>query len=373
MRIGLMLRSADEKGGIGVYTRNITRELIAAGKDHEFVLFYRNPRNTGSFEGSERVRELLVEAPGKLLWDQVAIPRACRRERVDVLFNPKFSVPLISPCPTAMVLHGAGWFIPEVRRFWTPAQLAYARLMMPLYCRRAAAVLSVSEITTRVFNEALGLPAGKIETVYLAPGRGFHKVEESAALARVREKYGLPESFILTLSGYDRGPRKNIDIILEAFRQCRSRTAQKLVVAGKDCERFRSEIDPGDPTIWDDVVFPGWVDQADLPAVYSQAAVFLYPSNMEAFPIPVTEALACGVPIVTSNAYGLREVAGEAAILVDPQDPSQVAQALTDLLGDSALREKMAARSLERAAAFTWDRCAGRTLEILESVAAVPT
>lgn len=369
MRIGLMLRSADEKGGIGVYSRNITRELIARDDDNEYVLFYRTSANLGSFSGNGRVRERLVQAPGKLLWDQVAIPRACRRERVDVLFNPKFSVPLVSPCPTVMVLHGAGWFIPEVRRYWSRSQLAYARLTMPLYCRRASAVLAVSEITTRVFNEVLGIPEGKIETVYLAPGRNFKRVEDPAIAERVREKYGLPREFILTLSGYSRGPRKNIGVIFEAFRRLRERTPCKLVVAGKDCHRFRSEFDLGEPTIWDDIVFPGWVEQEDLPAIYSQATVFLYPSNMEAFPIPITEALACGVPIITSNAYGLREVAGEAALLVDPNDVSDVSRALEETLASPDLRADLAAKSAARASTFTWDKCAGRTLEILESVA----
>lgn len=370
MRIGLMLRAADEKGGIGVYTRNITRELIARDGRNEYVLFYRNPENLGSFTGHDRVREVLVQAPGKLLWDQVAMPRACRREGVDVLFNPKFSVPLISPCPTAMVLHGAGWFIPEVRKFWSASQLAYARLTMPLYCRRASAVLAVSEITTRVFTDVLRLPEGKVETVYLAPGRNFERVEDASALARVREKYGLPKEFVLTLSGYSRGPRKNIDVIFEAYRRCRESFPHKLVVAGKDCHRFRDETDLGDPAIWQDIHFPGWVDQEDLPAIYSQAAVFLYPSNMEAFPIPITEALACGVPIITSNAYGLREVAGEAGVLVDPRDPEQVARALEQVLGSPTLRAELAAKSLERAKTFTWDKCAGRTLAILESLGA---
>ena len=241
---------------------------------------------------------------------------------------------------------------------------------MPLYCRRAAKVLAVSEITTRVFNEVLGLPGGKIETVYLAPGRNFERVEHPEKLARVRDKYGLPASFVLTLSGYDRGPRKNFDLLLEAYRRCRASIGLKLVVAGKDCDRFRSELDPGDPTIWDDVVFPGWVDQEDLPAIYSQAAVFLYPSNMEAFPIPITEALACGVPIITSNAYGLREVAGDAAILIDPADATQVAAALERVLGDRALQAELSAKSLIRATTFTWARCAGRTLAVLESLGA---
>jgi len=114
MRIGMMLRAADEKGGIGVYSRNLLKELLAIDRDNEYVLFFTNDSHFGKYGAYPNVEETVVTAPGKALWDQVAVPRACRRHRVDLVFNPKFTVPLTAPCKTAMVLHGADWFIPEL-------------------------------------------------------------------------------------------------------------------------------------------------------------------------------------------------------------------------------------------------------------------
>ncbi len=118
------------------------------------------------------------------------------------------------------------------------------------------------------------------------------------------------------------------------------------------------------------MLFPGWMDQADLPAVYSASELYLYPSMQEAFPIPITEAMACGTPIITSRANGLEEIAGSAALLVDPQDPAAIAAAVQRVVGDSRLRARLADAGLERSQTFSWESCARQTLAILEEVAA---
>lgn len=365
MKIALMLRAFGEKGGVGVYTRNVTRELLDLDDENEYLLLYCEPEHLGTHAARPRVTERVLRAPHKLWWDQVAVPRACRRESVDVLFHPKFSVPVFAPCKTAMVLHGAGWFIPEVEHFWTPAERAYARVTMPIYCRRADAVMAVSDITTEVFTRKFNLPEGRVRTVYLAPGRHFRRIEDARILEKARADYGLPEKFVLTLSGFDRGPRKNIGTILRAFQTVRQRVPHKLVVAGRDCHRFRETFRPDDADFWEDVVFPGWVDQQDLPAFYSAADLFLYPSKMEAFPIPLTEAMTCGTPVVTSNVFGLREVAGNAGLLVDPDSVGEITQAVTRVLGDESLMAELSAKSRQRAKRFTWDICAETTLATL--------
>jgi glycosyltransferase involved in cell wall biosynthesis len=146
----------------------------------------------------------------------------------------------------------------------------------------------------------------------------------------------------------------------------------KLVVGGKDCERFRDEYRIPDAGWGRDVLFPGWLDQADLPAVYSASDLYLYPSNQEAFPIPLTEAMACGTPIVTSRANGLEEIAGSAAVLVDPRDPAAIADAARRVLTDPGLSRQLAAAGLERSRLFSWENCARRTLEILEEIGSTP-
>jgi glycosyltransferase involved in cell wall biosynthesis len=368
MRIGIMLRAHEEQGGVGVYARNVTRHLLGLGQEHEFFLYFCNRSSLGEYREFSNAHARFVPPWGKFLWDQVLMPRMFRRDRLDVLFHPKFTVPLSCARQSVMVLHGAGWFIPETRHFWTRTTRIYTRLVMPIYCRLAGAVLSVSEITREVFIDRLGVSPEKITTVYFAPGVQFESEPEAARCEAVKARYALPEHYILTLSGGDRAERKNFGAILESFRRVHAERRSALVVAGRGCEEFRARYRIPDTGWGRDVIFTGWVDQSDLPVLYRQASVFLYPSNMEAFPIPVTEALASGTPIVTSDAYGLKELAGDAALLVDPADPDAIADAVLRLLSNPELREQLRSRAAVRSKLFNWNECAQKTLTILTRI-----
>lgn len=370
MRIGLMLRAFDEKGGVGVYTRNIVEELLRVDRSNQYILFYRNQEYIGRFSHYENVTERWVRGGSKAAWDQIAIPLACRREKVDVLFHPKFTAPLLAPCKVVMVVHGADWFIPEQAQFYGKLDVRYIRIVMPWYFRKCSVVISVSELTTDNFNSVLRLPAGKVKTVYFGPARHFERVTDSSELEQVRTRYNLPEEYVLTLTKRGGGTRKNLGKLLEAYGRYHASVPnpQKLVIGGKDCHLYRTDYSIPEEGYGADIVFPGWIDQQDLPAVYSLASLYLYPSNLEAFPIPLTEAMACGTPIVTSNINGLEEIAGDAALLVDPTDSCDIASALERVLTDPELSQSLSAQGLERSKRFSWDRCARETLAILEQV-----
>jgi glycosyltransferase involved in cell wall biosynthesis len=372
VRIGIMLRTLEEKGGVGVYTRYLLRTLLKLGEQHEFVLFYRNADRVGEFDGRANVHEQVIRAPNKAVWDQLAIPRACRRHEIDVLLHPKFTLPLATSVPSVMVLHGADWFLPDAARFYSRADRAYMRVFMPLYLRKAAAVISVSQLTTDDFERIFRLPPGKVRTVYFGPADQFRSVPDAARCDEVRRKYGLPERFILTLAKLKGDERKNLRGIFGAYQRIHGSVPHKLVVGGLGCERFRVDYHLPSDGWGGDVIFPGYLDQADLPAVYRLSELFLYPSNQEAFPIPLTEAMACGVPIVTSRVNGLQEIAGDAAVLVDPRDPDDIAAGVRRVFADPGLRARLSAAGLERSQQFSWEACGRRTLEILESVGRRP-
>jgi glycosyltransferase involved in cell wall biosynthesis len=370
VRIGVMLRTFDEKGGVAVYSRNLIRTLIELDNENEYDLFYRSDAHLGSFVGRENVVEHVLSAPGKALWDQWAVPRACREHGVDVLLHPKFTVPFFAGVPTVMVVHGADWFLPQAARFYTRSDRLYMHVFMPLYLRRASFVISVSKLTTEDFARIFPYCEHKIETVYFGPARHFHRVTDEEQLAVVRRKYSLPDRFILTLQKMAGDERKNVRGVFEGYARIHGSVPHKLVVGGLGCERFRDDY--GLPTSgWGrDVIFPGYLEQTDLPAIYSLSDLFLYPSNQEAFPIPLTEAMACGVPIVTSRANGLEELAGDAAILVNPRDSDEIGAAAHRVLTEPDLRVRLAEEAFRRARQFSWDQCARRTLEILVATAA---
>ncbi len=367
-----MLRAFDEKGGVGVYTQNIVRELLTIDSSNDYVLFYRNAANIGLFAQHKNVTERVVRARNKALWDQIAIPYACWREKVDVVFHPKFTAPLLAPCKAVMVVHGADWFIPEQAQFYDRWDVRYIRTVMPLYFRKCAVVLSVSQLTTDNFNRVLNLPPDKVQTVYFGPARHFRQVTDVSVLQAVATRYDLPETFILTLTKRGGGDRKNLGQIFNAYALYHQQveTPYKLVIGGQDCHLFRDEYGVPNDGYGQDILFPGWIDQKDLPAVYSLAGLYLYPSNLEAFPIPLTEAMACGTPIVTSDVNGLEEIAGNAALLVDPRDAESIADAMCQVLSEPELRAKLSTKGLERSRTFSWETCAKETLGILESLAA---
>lgn len=372
MRIGIMLRSIDEKGGVGVYTRNIVKELLQLDHHNQYILFYASPANLGLFSSRQNAIERWVKGSNKAAWDQIAIPRACRREKVDVLFHPKFTVPLFAPCKAVMVVHGADWLIPEQAQFYTWWDVKYMRMMLPLYFKKSSAVISVSQETTDNFNRILHLPKGKLQTIYFAPARHFKRVTDLQELRRVKVRYNLPDRFILTLTKRKGDNRKNLGQVFKAYARYHDQTVEphKLVVGGKDCHLFRDEYALPADGYGQDILFPDWIEQADLPAVFSLASLYLYPSKLEAFPIPLTEAMACGTPILTSNVNGLKEIAGEAALLMDPSDTGSIANGIARILSDPQLSESLSRKGLERSTRFTWDQCAKNTLALLEKVAA---
>jgi glycosyltransferase involved in cell wall biosynthesis len=369
MRIGVMLRTLDEKGGVGVYSRNLLETLLEIDDRNEYELFYRSAQHLGTWGSRANVREHVLHARGKALWDQVAVPRACRRQGVDVLLHPKFTLPLFTQVPCVMVVHGADWFLPDAARFYKPLDRAYMRLLMPRYLHKARVVISVSQITTDDFVRIFRLPVAKVQTVYFGPAANFRRVTDPDRLEAVRRKYRLPQRFILTLSKVGGDTRKNIGGVFEAYARVHGRVPHQLVVGGLGCERFREDYSLPTDGWGRDVLFPGYLDQTDLPAIYSLADLYLYPSNQEAFPIPLTEAMACGVPIVTSRANGLEEIAGDAAELVNPRDPDEIAAATCRVLTDPSLQRRLSRKGLERSRLFSWAACASRTLEILEHVA----
>ena len=161
-----MLRAFDEKGGISVYAQNIVKELLQIDGRNHYVLFYRSKVHLGRFAHHPHVTEKVVRGNNKIYWDQLAIPIACRREKIDLLFHPKFTAPLLAPCPVVMVVHGADWFIPEQAQYYPRQDVWLTRLSMPLYFKKCRQVISVSQLTTDNFNKVLDLPPGKVQTVY---------------------------------------------------------------------------------------------------------------------------------------------------------------------------------------------------------------
>ena len=367
MRIGIMLRAYDRPGGIGIYSRNIVSHLLEQDKSNEYVLFHSNPAHIGLYADNPQVTETHVPTTHQLVWDQCRIPRAASRHGVDLIFNTKFSVPFRSKAKRVMVLHGASWYAhPELYPWW---DIAYVKAAMPHYCRQADFLISNSDLTTRDFIERLQVPPDKIRTLLLAAGDNFVPVEDADRLDAVRQRYNLPEQFLLTVTSYD--PRKNFATITDAFEKARSDCPDlRLVVIGKQCERYGPDVRLEERGLTPDVVFPGWVDQEDLPAIYSLARAFIFPSVYEEFGIPVVEAMACGCPIASSTTGAIPDLTAGAALLCHPFDSEALAANVVALVNDDTRHAECRARGLKRAEDFSWARNATETLKVFDEVMA---
>ena len=368
MRIGVMLRHYDQHGGgVKIYTQRLLRALFELRSGHEFVLLYRNPELVGTYGGEHGVEEVALPGRSLLSWDQLAVPKAVRRHGIDLLYNPKYSIPLSAPCPAVWVCHGLDWYVMP----WASKRIDRLshQFLVPRYASRADAIIAVSDITRQHVMQYLRVPPERVATVYSGVDDVFRSRPDEAHLQRVRDRYGLPPRFLLYAGAIY--PPKNFTRLVRAYAQVGPERGIPLVVAGGE-NRFLSEREIEEPQvlgIGDWVRWPGWVEQDDLAAFYSLADALLLPSLFESCGLPVLEAMAAGTPVLTSDCFGTKELAEGAAVLVDPESVDSIAAGIRRVLEDSGTRDELIAAGQIRSREFTWSRCASQTLQVLEGVA----
>jgi glycosyltransferase involved in cell wall biosynthesis len=367
VRIGIMLRHYDQhQGGVRVYTRKLLQAMLDLGSGHQFILLYRNPALLGTYPDGSGVEEVVLPARSFLGWDQVAVPSAVKRHRIQVLFNPKYSIPLRAGCPAVWVCHGLDWYVmPWASRFVD--RLSH-RFLVPQYAARAASIIAVSEVTRQHVMQYLNVPPQRVVTVYSGVDDIFRRPIDQARLDVIRAKYALPERFLLYAGAIY--PPKNFTRLIQAYARVGPERGVPLVVAGGE-NRFLSErelLEPETLGIADWVRWPGWIEQEELAGIYKLAEAVLLPSLFEACPLPVLEAMAAGCPLVTADRYGTKELAGEAAVLVNPESVDSIAEGIRQVLDDAGLRARVIDAGRERSGAFQWSRCATETVRVLEQV-----
>lgn len=353
--------------GIGTYVRGLVGALARLDAAHRYLLLAgpEGPESLPNLPGN--FRWLDERSPGYSLAELVALPRALRREGADLFHAPHYVLPIGLPCPAVVTVHDLIHLRFPGQRTWL--ELTYARWMIGRATRLAERVLAVSEATASELAERFGVDRGRLEVIANGVDDAFRRELPETELAGALAELGLARGYLLFVGNPK--PHKNLERLLAAYAELRAGRAETpvLVLAG-DRDGDRSPV-PGwiaAAGLEGSVVRLGHLPAERLPALYRGAAVLIQPSLWEGFGLPVAEAMAAGVPVVAAERGALPEVAGDAARLVDPEDPAAIAWAVAGLLDDPAAAAELGRRGQARAAAFRWQETARRTLAVYRRV-----
>jgi glycosyltransferase involved in cell wall biosynthesis len=359
MRVLLDALQAGNRSGTGRYTAELARWLPQLADDIEVTSWWPSDLELPCVK-SESFRRCDVHGPLRRLYlDQIGIRNARAAIGADIVHYPA-SVGSLLPIKNAVVTIHDLSFLHEPRWF-RPGHAAYYRFAVTRGAHTAARIIADSEATAADVRELLHIPGDRIDVIPLGVDPAYAPPStEAVATAKIR--YSLPERYMLYLGTLE--PRKNVVRIIEAWSRVAGTLPEDLVIAGRDgwkVEPIHRAMATAPHA--ERIHRPGFIAHEDLPAVLGGATAFIWPSLFEGFGLPPLEAMACGVPVVTSNTSSLPEATGEAALTIDPLDTEALAQALKRLSEDTALRQTLREKGQARALQFTWPRTAQATLD----------
>jgi len=377
-RIGIDYTSAArQRAGIGRYTRELVSALLALESSHRYVIFaatggLQSPiSNLQSPISNTQIRTLPITDDWLArLWHRLRLPVPVEvvTGPLDVFYSPDFVLPPTHRSTrTLLTVHDLSFLhYPEA---FVPALRQYLERVVPRSIARADLVLADSASTRSDIVSLLGVSPSQVQVLYSGVSPRFRPQAEPGERERLRTCYGLGERpYVLSVGTLQ--PRKNYVRLVRAFASLKPKVlapGTQLLIAGGQGWLYQEILAEAEKH-GERVRSLGFVDDADLPALYRHAALFAFPSLYEGFGLPVLEAMACGIPVVCSNASSLPEVAGDAALLVDPLDTDGLAAAIARALADGNLRQGMIARGLAQAAHFTWEQAARQLLGVLDTL-----
>ncbi|HEX8291923.1 MAG TPA: glycosyltransferase family 1 protein [Pyrinomonadaceae bacterium] len=351
--------------GNETYAANLVEALAEVDGENRYTVYVTKAEAEARFGGrwgNVSVRRTMPHTP--LVRIPLTLSAELRRRPVDLL-HVQYTAPPFAPCPVVVTIHDLSFeHIPETFKRRSRVQL---RLTVRATARRAAHVIAPSEYTRRDLVETYGLDPARVSAIPLAVSPRFRPVGDAGELGRVRKRYGIAGEYVLAVGSIQ--PRKNLARLVRAYatlRRGRGRSnLPQLVLVGKKAwlygDTLRAIEEEG---LGGSVVVTGYVSEDDLPALYTGALLFAYPSFYEGFGLPPLEAMSCGAPVLTGSLTSLPEVVGDAGLTVDPFDTDALAAGLARLIDDDALRASLSGRGLQRARRFDWRDTARMTLQV---------
>jgi glycosyltransferase involved in cell wall biosynthesis len=359
-------------GGNESYATNLIEALAEIDQTNLYTLYVTKREAVERFSNrwpNFSVRSTLPHTP--LIRIPLTLSAELRRSPVDVL-HVQFTAPPFSPCPVVASIHDLSFeHLPNTFTWRSRKQL---RITVRRTARQASQVIALSEYARSDIVNTYQVSPDKISVIPLSAGDHFRPITDEEELQRVRQTYGIEGEYMLSVGAIQ--PRKNLGRLVAAYSHLRGAKSEgklpKLVLAGKCAWLYDETLRAiKELKLSDSIVLTGYVPESDLPALYSGALCFIYPSYFEGFGLPPLEAMQCGVPVIVGDRTSLPEVVGDAGVLVDPFDVKALAAAIEKVVSDSTLRAKLSLQGLARAKLFDWRETARQTLAVYRKAAGI--
>lgn len=369
MRIGINARYTQNTfTGIETALLKLLLNLKKIDKENEYFLFFGSHKPVPGFARDLDFRYDISKMPTenqllKILWSHFYLPYAIEKNKVDIFHEPTFVTPVFKKCPTVVTIYDTAFL--QLPSSYPKRNILYFKALLHRTIKQADAVISISENTKKDIINNFKVSPEKIHVIHLGSDDSYYILEDMDRIESVKRFYNINSDFILNVSLIS--PRKNITGLIKAFKLLKDskKVGLKLVIVGRKGwlyeEVFREARSSG---IENDVIFTGYIPKEHLLCLYNGARALIFPSFHEGFGLPILEAMACGCPVVASNISSMPEVCGDAALLVDPHNIEELADAIGSMLNDAGLRPSFIKKGLERVKRFSWEKTALQTLSV---------
>jgi glycosyltransferase involved in cell wall biosynthesis len=373
MRIGIEAQRIfrKKKHGMDMVALETIRTLQRIDKHNEYVVFSKEGEDMACLEpeGHVKVINLVGSYP---VWEQIHLPREAKQLGLDLLHCTSNTAPVRYRKPMAVTVHDIIYF--ERNPLFAPGYTAYQRFgnmyrrsVVKRIIRQAELIITVSEFERNNMLNRFPFLEDKLHVVYNGVGRHFEPILDNILLEKVKNTYKLPDHFVLFLGNTD--PKKNSENVIVAFAAAMKQSGldHSLVVGDFDRSIVASYLEKaGLKDFIQRIHFPGYINNADMPAIFSLADFYLYPSKRESFGIPILEAMACGTAVITSNTTSMPEVGGGAALYADPFSRDDLADKMIQMATDEKLKKDLVSKGLERAKMFSWEASISNLLTLYQ-------
>jgi len=369
MKIGIDCRELRSYvTGIGRILIELLREAKKHSKDFNFILFGNQHTDFLSFKDVFKdYKKVIIKEKSTLWWDQIQLKRAIKKSNIDVFFSPYYKIPLLTKTKTILSIFDVIYLLVEPYKNYFRNRL-YARNFIKFASKKAKRIITSSNYTKDDLLKVLNLPKEKIEVIYLGVSPKFRIIYERDKIESVKKKYRIDKRYILYVGNFR--PHKNVERLVNAYNLLPEaiKSEHNLVLGGEESRKFIRDNNLIKSSNLQYIVFAGKILDEDLPALYSGADLFVFPSLYEGFGLPPLEAMACGCPVVSSNTSSMPEVLGDSALFFNPYDEEEMSLAIRQMLEDENLRNNFRQKGLARVKLFTPEKMTNEILNVLKRV-----